>query len=142
MQVATLKKCACAVCLLSNILICSSCVSLVVPKGEGDTQYNKNLIDTWELMYQVDKNGDVSNPRKNIRVLMEFTDKGNFFLNWFDSDTSETLKSRSGRYTTEGNRVTIEDKDGNTDTWPYAFEDGKLVLALPAENKRFVWQRI
>jgi hypothetical protein len=107
------------------------------PRGVPDTK----LIDTWELLYQVDDKGDETRPRAATRTLIEFTDRGQVIFNRMDKETSDAMKSRSGRFSVEKEEITITDDAGNTVRWPYQVVGDTLVLAMPEVNKKFYWRR-
>jgi hypothetical protein len=115
---------------------------LVVPKGAENLEPSEKLIDTWELMYQINEQGQRIDPGDDIRVLMQFTEDGRILMNWFDVKTSETLRSIDGSFKIEGDKVTIRVQAGNEKAWPYSFKDGKLILLWPSKNLSFIWRRL
>ena len=61
------------VCLVA--LMCASCITTTLPKTASvepgpssrepsQTSADKNLLDTWELLYQVNEKGDEERPRE------------------------------------------------------------------------------
>ncbi len=128
--------------LLICSLMCCSCVSLVAPKGETEANYSDSLIDTWELMYQIDENGEKKLPGdENVKLLMKFSEDGQLYESYYDVKESRELKSESISYKVQGNKLIIKDNKGNTATWVYSFKDGNLII-LWSSNKRFVWRRL
>lgn len=142
MQGASWKIRICHLYLLICSLICCSCVSLVVPKDEQNPQSGESLIDTWELLYQIDEKGQKKLPGdENVKLLMRFSDDGRLYESYYDVKESKEIKSESISYRVQGNKLIIKDNKGNTATWIYSFKDGKLII-LWSTNKRFVWRRL
>jgi hypothetical protein len=109
----------------------------VSTQGPADTK----LVDTWELLYQVNDKGDEERPRAATRTLIEFTDRGQVVFNRMDKEHSDAMKSRSGRYTLDKEEINITDDGGNTVRWPYQVVGDTLVLAMPEVKKKFYWRR-
>jgi Lipocalin-like domain len=140
-----------AVCLIA--FLCASCITTTLPKSasveptpsSGGTSHasaaDKNLLDTWELLYQVDEKGDQERPKEGTRTLIEFTDKGQVIFNRMDKDNSDKMKSRTGKYVVDNNGITITDDVGNTVKWPYQVTADTLVITMPEINKKFFWRR-
>jgi len=106
-------------------------------QGAADTK----LVDTWELLYQVNDKGDEERPRAATRTLIEFTNRGQVIFNRMDKENSDSMKSRSGRYAVEKEEITITDDGGNTVRWPYQVVGDTLVLMMPEVKKKFYWRR-
>lgn len=107
------------------------------PQGSPD----KKLVDTWELLYQVNDKGDEERPREATRTLIEFTDRGQVVFNRMDKENSDKMKSRSGKYAVEKEEISITDDAGNTVRWPYQVVGDTLVLVMPEVKKKFYWRR-
>jgi len=137
--------------------LCASCLSMSLPKsakvqsptdasetasnhGPGPT-VDKGLVDTWELLYQKNDEGMEQRPRESTRTLIEFTERGHVIFNSMDRDNSDKVKSRSGKYSVNGERINITDDVGNTVSWPYQLAGDTLVLVMPEEKKKFYWRR-
>jgi hypothetical protein len=134
-----------------------SCLSMSLPKSAkvqssaGSTQVptrlepkasvDKGLLDTWELLYQVNDKGDQERPRESTRTLIEFTDRGQVIFNSMDKERSDRVKSRSGKYSVQENRINITDDVGNTVSWPYQLAGDTLILMMPEKNRKFYWRR-
>ena len=102
---------------------------------------DRGLVDTWELLYQVDNRGDQQRPREATRTLIEFTDKGQIIFNRLDKDTSSQLKSRTGTYSLDGEQINIVDDVGNSAKWPYQLTEDTLTIVMPELEKKFYWRR-
>lgn len=147
---------------IGKILLClvpvlfTSCLSMSLPKSAKvepppaaasveplatKSGLDRGLIDTWELLYQVDNRGDQKRPPGSTRTLIEFTDKGQVIFNRLDKDTSNQLKSRTGKYTLEGEKINIVDDVGNTTKWPYQLTGDTLMIVMPELEKKFYWRR-
>jgi hypothetical protein len=111
------------------------------PSASADSASDKKLVDTWELLYQVNDKGDKEPPREATRTLIEFTDRGQVIFNRMDKENSDKMKSRSGRYSIEREEISITDDAGNTVKWPYQIAGDTLVLVMPEVNKKFYWRR-
>ena len=143
-----------AICLVP--FVCSSCLSLSVPTSakvepppprtetptplETKPAIDKALVDTWELLYLVNEKGEQERPRASTRTLIEFTDNGQVIFNRMDRDRSEEMKSRTGKYTAESDRMKITDGVYNT-VWRYQLAGDTLIISIPEENKKFYWRR-
>lgn len=146
-------RCVIGVIICLGPLLCASCITMTLPKNaqvepnpktaSGATEVNldKNLTDTWELLYQVNDKGDQEPPRKETRTLIEFTDKGQVIFNRMDKENSDAMKSHSGKYVLDKNEISITDHVGNTVKWPYQVTGDTLVLFMPEVNKKFYWRR-
>jgi hypothetical protein len=107
------------------------------PAGTTDL----NLLDTWELLYQVDEKGTEQRPREGTRTLIEFTDKGHVIFNRVINDGSHRMNSRAGKYALDGNKIRITDDVGNTVIWPYGISGDELVIEMPETKKKYYWRR-
>ena len=105
------------------------------------TQGGKPLVDTWELLYQMDDKGKEIRPRKDTRTLIEFTEAGRVYFSALDKETAENVKNRSGRYELEKDKMTITDDSGFTTTWPYSLTGDTLVTIMPRTKQKFFWRR-
>jgi len=137
--------------------LCTSCLSTSLPKGakvdpgplnsgsptrlETKGAIDQGLVDTWEVQYLVDAKGDEEVPAEQKRILIEFTDKGQVIINKLSRDSPEGTKSRTGRYTLEGNQILITDDMGYNSKWTYELVGDRLVLVMPQENKKFHCRR-
>jgi hypothetical protein len=139
-----------AICLVA--LLCASCISTTMPKtarvepspssGEpSQASSDKNLLDTWELLYQVNEKGDEERPRDATRTLIEFTDKGQVIFNRMDKENSDKMKSRTGKYALDKSEINITDDVGNTVKWPYSITGDTLMIVMPEVKKKFYWRR-
>jgi hypothetical protein len=152
-------------CLIA--LACASCLSMSIPKGAqvepggrtpgkdaaaapgnagGSNQTKASLrdpgiVDTWELLYQVNERGDQEQPTESVRTLLEFTDKGRVVFNKVDKDKSDTLKHQTGNYAVEKEEITITDDKGFSSRWPYQVSGDTLILVIPDQKKKFFWRR-
>jgi hypothetical protein len=136
------------ICLVA--LLCASCISTTLPKtarvepspssGEpSQAPSDKNLLDTWELLYQVNEKGE-QRPLEGTRTLIEFTDKGQVIFNRMDKD-SDKMKNQTGKYALDNNEITITDNAGNTVKWPYQVTADTLVITMPEKKTKFFWRR-
>jgi len=139
-----------AVCLLA--LLCGSCITTTLPKSArvepspsasepSQAAADKNLTDTWELLYQVNDKGDQERPLEGTRTLIEFTDKGQVIFNRMDKDNSDKMKSKTGKYALDNNQISITDDVGNTVKWPYQVTADTLVITMPEKKTKFFWRR-
>lgn len=137
------------VCLVA--LLCASCITTTLPKtasvepgpssrAPSQASADKNLLDTWELQYQVSEKGE-ERPREGTRTLIEFTDKGQVIFNRMDKDNTDKMKSRTGKYALDNNEITITDDAGNTVKWPYQVTADTLVITMPEKKTKFYWRR-
>jgi hypothetical protein len=137
------------VCLAS--LFCASCLSMTVPKGarvepgsgssSGGAPADKRLVDTWELLYQVNDKGEKDLPKEGTRTLIEFTDKGRVIFNRIDKDNPSKVGNRTGQYTQENNQIVLADDGANKATWTYTVSGDNLVVTAPELNLTFHWRR-
>lgn len=138
------------ICLVA--LLCASCITTTLPKsarvepspssGESSqASSDKNLLDTWELLYQVNEKGDEERPRDATRTLIEFTDKGQVIFNRMDKENSDKMKSRTGKYALDKSEINITDDVGNTVKWPYQITGDTLMIVMPEVKKKFYWRR-
>lgn len=134
-------------------LVSTSCLTMTLPKnarvessppaaGKSDSAIkDTRLVDTWELLYQVNDKGDEQHPRESTRTIIEFTDRGNVIFNRIDRENSDRMKSRSGKYSLDKNEISITDDVGNTVKWPYNITGDTLVIVMPEVKKKFYWRR-
>jgi hypothetical protein len=109
--------------------------------GTAEAAVDKNLVDTWELLYQENDKGEEERPREATRTLIEFTGRGQVIFNRIDKERSDAMKSRTGRYALEKEEISITDDVGNTVKWPYKVNGDTLVITMPEVNKKFHWRR-
>ena len=126
-------------------LVCASCMSMTMPRSArvepGSGASDKQIVDTWELLYQIDDKGDKQLPTEGTRTLIEFTDKGRVIFNRIDKDNSDRVKNRTGKYSQENNEIVITDDSGNHVKWTYNVQDDTLVITAPELKKTFHWRR-
>ena len=88
------------------VFSCASCVGTGLSKsaklepgapgsGESVGTGDKSLVDTWELLYQVNEKGDEERPKEATRTLIEFTSNGRVIFNRIDNENSDRVKSRT-----------------------------------------------
>ncbi len=131
-----LRNIACMVaCMIP--LLCASCLStgLVKPVSIDDT----NLVDSWELLAQVNDKGEEDPPI--TKTVIEFTKDGELILTRTDKENSAPVKTKKGKYSINKGEITITDDEGNTATWPYQLTGDTLVVVTP-EQKKFRWRRL
>jgi hypothetical protein len=132
--------------------LCASCLTMTMPKsarvdpgappsGTTEPTVDKNLVDTWELLYQVNDKGDQEPPKEGTRTLIEFTNKGKVIFNRIDKEHSDKMMSRPGKYALEKEEISITDDSGNTVKWPYQVSTDTLVISMPEVKKKFYWRR-
>ena len=110
--------------------------------GRTDLEPTDNrLVDTWELMYQVNDKGDEKRPTEASRTLIEFTKAGKVIFNRVDSEDTKRTKSRTGKYYLSNDEIRITDDMGNSVRWPYKITGDTLVIMMPEAKKRFLWRR-
>jgi hypothetical protein len=145
-------KCLSAGIILLAVLFCASCLSLTAPKdprvdadaggGKPIAGLDKNLVDTWELMYLTDDDGKEIYPDKSTRTLMEFTENGRVLVNTTYKGPPETVKTHPGKYAMLGkDEISVTDKDGTTASWPYQIKKDTLVTTVLGGNKKHHWRR-
>lgn len=133
-------------------LSCTSCLTMTMPKsprvepgtpssGTAEAAVDKNLVDTWELLYQVNDKGEEERPREATRTLIEFTNRGQVIFNRIDKEHSDAMKSRTGKYALEKEEISITDDVGNTVKWPYQVSSDTLIITMPEVKKKFHWRR-
>lgn len=131
------------VVVLVGTLFCASCVTTTIPwttrGGQGPA--DRRLVETWELLYQIDDRGEKQLPTDGTRTLIEFTDKGRVIFNRIDKDNSSRVKNRTGNYTQKDNELVITDDGGNNVKWTYNIQDDNLVISAPELKKTFYWRR-
>lgn len=134
------------------VFSCASCVGTGLSKsaklepgvtgpGPATAPEDKGLVDTWELLYQVNEKGDEERPKEATRTLIEFTKNGRVIFNRMDNENSDRVKSRTGKYSLDKAEISITDDDGNTVKWPYQITGDTLVLVMPEAKKKFHWRR-
>jgi hypothetical protein len=144
-----------ALALLFAVLVvfsCASCVGTGLSKsaklepsvpGSGASvgPDDKGLVDTWELLYQVNEKGDEERPKEATRTLIEFTKNGRVIFNRIDSENPDRVKSQTGKYSLDKSEISITDDQGYTVKWPYQIIGDTLILDMPKEKKKFHWRR-
>ncbi len=137
---------------ITTILACVSCVGTSVSKsarvdpgvsGSMASQIagDKGIVDTWELLYQVNENGDEERPREGTRTLLEFTKGGQVIFNRVDNENSDRVKTQTGKYSVDKSEINIADTEGNSVRWPYDISGDTMVLSMPEKKKKFHWRR-
>jgi hypothetical protein len=126
-------------------LACGSCLTMTMPRTAsvepGAGAADKRIVDTWELLYQLNEKGDKELPTEGTRTLIEFTDKGRVIFNRIDKDNSDRVKNRTGKYSQENNEIVITDDSGNNVRWSYNVKDDTLEISAPELKKTFHWRR-
>jgi len=154
LRLSTLKRGFRLAAILAGLL-CISCLTASLPKsakveptpppseaGSGQsTVEDKSLVDTWELLYQLNEKGEEERPRESTRTLIEFTEQGKVIFNRVEREHADSVKKRSGKFTLNGNEISITDDVGNTVKWPYQVTGDTLVLTMPEIKKKFYWRR-
>jgi hypothetical protein len=139
---AVLVVFSCASCVGTGLLSKSAKLEPgVTGSGAAVAPGDKGLVDTWELLYQVNENGDEERPKDATRTLIEFTKNGRVIFNRIDNENSDRVKSRTGKYSLDKAEISITDDDGNTVKWPYQILGDTLVLVMPEAKKKFHWRR-
>ncbi len=134
------------------IFSCVSCVGTGVSKSArvdpgvtGSTAMeaagDKGIADTWELLYQTNEKGDEERPKEATRTLIEFTKAGQVIFNRIDSENSDRVKSRTGKYSADKAEINITDDAGYSVKWPYQISGDTLVISMPELKKKFHWRR-
>jgi hypothetical protein len=132
------------------VFSCASCVGTGLSKsaklepgvaGPSEGPGDKGLVDTWELLFQVNEKGDEERPNEATRTLIEFTKNGRVIFNRIDNENSDRMKSRTGKYSLDKSEISITDDDGNTVKWPYQIIGDTLILVMPEAKKKFHWRR-
>ncbi len=136
---------------ITTIFWCVSCVGTSVSKiarvdpgvtGSAASETgDKGIVDTWELLYQVNENGDEERPREGTRTLLEFTKGGQVIFNRVDNENSARVKTQTGKYSVDKAEINIADEEGNSVRWPYQITGDNLVLSMPEKKKKFHWRR-
>ncbi len=158
-------------------VVCASCLSMTMPKKEpwtaSDTSSQETeavavsdnrIVDTWELLYQVDESGEQQLPREGTRTLVEFTPNGRLIYNRVDrtrpvqvSAESESggyswpwqgskeespprLKTQTGTYRVQEGELNVTDGTNNT-RWPYRIVGDTLVIVIPKKKKQLHFRR-
>jgi len=109
--------------------------------GTAEAAVDQKLVDTWELLYQVNDKGEQEHPREATRTLIEFNTKGQVIFNRVDQTQSDAMKSRTGKFALDKDLIRITDDVGNTVKWPYQVNGDTLMIAMPEVNKKFFWRR-
>jgi YD repeat-containing protein len=107
----------------------------------GDAGRDTMLVDTWELMYQIDANGSQVRPEEGSRILIELTSDGRVIFKKVDKDQPENVKSRFGTYSPAHNEISITDDKGNSVKWAYEITGNTLTITWPKMNYKFVLRR-
>ncbi|MGC8605754.1 MAG: lipocalin family protein [Desulfomonilaceae bacterium] len=103
---------------------------------------DKSVVGKWELLYQINDKGERQNPKDQTKTQIEFTDNGQVVFNRFDNENSDSVKSRTGKYSIEKGQISITDDAGNTVKWPFQVTQDSLIISMPEVNKKFHWRRI
>lgn len=129
----------------------ASCVSMTLPKGgqvepslKGPATYNvdKDLVNTWELLYQINDKGEKDLVAADKpRTLIEFTDKGRVIFNKIYRDSPNALTSHQGSYSVDKGFINITDHKGRTSQWPYEVNGETLMTSMPDLKLKFFWRR-
>lgn len=111
--------------------------------GTAEAAVDKNLVATWELLYQANDKGEEKRPLEGTRTLIEFTDKGQVIFNRIDKENSGAMKSRTGKYVLDKGEITITDDKGNAVKWPYEVTGDTLMIRMPEvpEKPNMYWRR-
>ncbi|MGA8833546.1 MAG: lipocalin family protein [Desulfomonilaceae bacterium] len=143
--------------LLCFAAICSSCLTASMPKSarmDDEAQSgpeisepsagnsDKSVVGKWELLYQINDKGERQNPKDQTKTQIEFTNNRQVIFNRFDNENSDSMKSRTGKYSVEKNQISITDDAGNTVKWPFQISGDSLIISMPEVNKKFHWRRI
>jgi hypothetical protein len=139
-----------------TLFLCASCITTTAPnKAQVKDQQrpvasrqstrqsvDNKIVDTWELLYQINDKGDQQLPRDNVRTLIEFTDRGQVIMNRIDKGASSPqVTSKSGNYVLRENELNITDNVGRSVRWPYRITGDSLVISMPEEKKKFYLRR-
>jgi hypothetical protein len=137
--------------LVWSFAVCAGCLGIAGPKdpkmesgGAATVITDKSLIDTWEVVYRVDDKGEKKSLDPGTRTLAEFSDNGRLIMNSVYDEKSGKIKSRTGRYSVDGQTINIADNEGNTAKWPYEITGDTLVITMPDEKGKFhkvYWRR-
>jgi hypothetical protein len=103
---------------------------------------DKSVVGKWELLYQINDKGERQNPKDQTKTQIEFTNNGQVMFNRFDNENSDSVKSRTGKYSVGKNQISITDDAGNTVKWPFQISGDSLIISMPEVNKKFHWRRI
>lgn len=103
---------------------------------------DKSVVGKWELLYQINDKGERQNPKDQTKTQIEFTNNRQVIFNRFDNENSDSMKSRTGKYSVEKNQISITDDAGNTVKWPFQISGDSLIISMPEVNKKFHWRRI
>ena len=138
-----------------SLILCTSCVTITAP-GSPNVKQNPNrpdgerhtearadgkIVDTWELIYQINEQGDQELPRESTRTLIEFTDHGRVIMNRINKDTSDPVRSGIGKYVVHDDELSITDDGGRSVRWPYKITGDTLILSMPQAGKKFFLRR-
>ena len=138
------------------LLLCTSCVTVTAPnkaqvrdqqqpvatRQSSKSPVDRKIVDTWELLYQINDKGDQQLPLDGIRTLIEFTDRGRIILNKIDKGPSKPhVSSRAGNYVLRDNELNITDDRGHSVRWPYRITGDTLVISMPEEKIKFYLRR-
>ncbi len=134
------SKMLCAILAFTALIVCSSCLTWTSNIKDSPT-IDKNLLDSWELMYQIDDKGNQEKPREATRTLIEFSNDGQVIFNRVDKEKSDSVSNRKGKFRTEKGLIAITDDAGNTVKWPYDISGDSLKITMPEVNKEFHWRR-
>ena len=143
-----------SLCLL--LLLCTSCITLTAPNSArvedeqktvtsrkgSESSVDSKIVDTWELVYQINEKGDQELPRDSVRTLIEFTDRGQVIMNRINKGASNPhVTSKSGNYVLHDNELSITDDGGRSVIWPYRVTGDMLVISMPKLKKKFFLRR-
>jgi len=153
----TLKKQVGLCFSLMTVLLCTSCLTMSLPKsakleGSGTPSGSsaepvrldkeRTLLARWELLYQVNDKGVQEKPRDSTQTLIEFLENGKVVFDRTDKENADSRKSRSGKFTLVNDEISITDDAGNTVQWPYQISGDTLVLVMPEVKKKFFWRKV
>ncbi|MDA8407987.1 MAG: lipocalin family protein [Deltaproteobacteria bacterium] len=143
--------------LLCLAAVCSSCLTASMPKsarmddeaqsgpeisGPSAGNSDNSVVGKWELLYQINDKGERQNPKDQTKTQIEFTNNRQVIFNRFDNENSDSMKSRTGKYSVEKNQISITDDAGNTVKWPFQISGDSLIISMPEVNKKFHWSRV
>jgi hypothetical protein len=134
------------------IFSCVSCVGAGVSKSARvdpgvtgsaalEAAGDKGIADTWELLYQTNEKGEEERPKEATSTRIEFTKAGQVIFNRIDSENSDRVKSRTGKYSVDKAEINITDDAGYSVKWPYQISGDTLVISMPELKKKFHWRR-
>lgn len=135
-------------------LLCASCLTMSLPKSarvepnappsrtESTSTTDSRLMDTWELMYQVNEKNSEEQPRPGTRTLIEFKEPGRVVFSRIEREKeSDVVNRREGDFTVRQSEIHITDDAGNSVRWPYQITGDTLIIAMPNDKRKFYWKR-